>query len=352
VAVPFGDSEYYNLRGGIALPRPGQAGGVVNLDGTFGLHPALAPLKPLWDEGRLAIVPAVGNYGLSRSHFDAQDFMETGTPGQRTTATGWLDRAIAALPGGNVTEAVAFQSQLPRSFLGPEPVLVAQTLQAFDIRARGWRTEAEAGLRALYANGASDVYRNGRETLDAVQSLLAMPTLSAGPANGASYPDSQVGNGLRQTAQIIRGGLGTRCFFVSVSGAFDTHSGQLAAHELELPRIGGALAAFAQDLSGLLDDVVVLVSTEFGRTAAVNGAAGTDHGSAHCALVIGGGVRGGRVLGGWPGLASSQLHEGRELAVSADYRDLFAEIASKHLGVETAQLFPGYSPGPGPGVLA
>jgi uncharacterized protein (DUF1501 family) len=352
VAVPYGEPEYYSLRGAIALPRPGSAGGVVGLDGTFGLHPGLASLKPLWDDGRLAIVPAVGNYGLTRSHFDAQDFMETGTPGERTTATGWLDRTIRALPGSTVTEAVAFQSQLPRSFLGPEPVLVAQTLTSFDIRARNWRAEAESLLRAMYANGTSDVYRVGRETLDAVQALLTMPTLSSAPANGAAYPDGAVGAGLRQTAQIVRGGLGTRCFFVSVSGQFDTHSGQLASHELELTRIGSALAAFAQDLGVLLDDVVVLVSTEFGRTAAVNGALGTDHGAAHCSLVMGGGVRGGRILGGWPGLSAGRLHEGRELAVTTDYRDLFAEIARKHLGVDTAQLFPGYTPGPGPGVLA
>jgi len=241
---------------------------------------------------------------------------------------------------------------MPGSSLGPEPVLVAQTLLSFDIRAPNWRAEAESLLRAMYAHGTSDVYRVGRETLDAVQALLTMPTLNAAPANGASYPDGAIGSGLRQTAQIIRGGLGTRCFFVSVSGQFDTHSGQLASHDLELTRIGAALAGFAQDLGALRDDVVVLVSTEFGRTAAVNGAAGTDHGSAHCSLVMGGGVRGGRILGGWPGLSPGRLHEGRELAVTTDYRDLFAEIARKHLGVDTAQLFPGYTPGPGPGVLA
>lgn len=349
MVVPYGEPEYYTIRREIAVPRPGQNGGVVDIDGFFGFHPALAPLKPIYDEGRLAILPAVGNYALTRSHFDAQDFTEAGAPGDKSVATGWLDRVLRALPGSPVTEAVAFQSQLPRSFLGHEPVLVAQNLSAFDLRAAGWRAEAETLLRAMYEGRAGDLARVTRETFDAINILLRMPAMPV--ANGAVYGSSSIGNSLRQAAQIIKAGLGTRTIFVSVGGAFDTHSGQMPANQLEYGRIGDALAAFYRDLGPLMDDVVLLVSTEFGRASFQNGSLGTDHGSAHCEFLMGA-VRGGRIAGGWPGLSRSQLYQERDLAVAIDYRDVFAEIARRHLGLtDMAALFPGYTPGPGPGLL-
>jgi uncharacterized protein (DUF1501 family) len=351
LCIPYGDSEYYDLRAGIALPRPGQAGGVLDLDGHFGLHPELAPLKPLFDDGRLAFVHAVGNYGLSRSHFDAQDFMETGSPGDKSTPSGWLDRTIAAIPGSDVIQAVSFSSQLTRSFLGPEPVLVAQNLSSFDIRARNWRSEAETLLRAMYEGKDTAIARTGQETLAAMNVLLRTPAVSAAPANGASYPPATVGASLRQAAQIIKAGLGTRCIYVNVTGAFDTHANQLPANANDYRSLGAALAAFDTDLGALRDDVLVMVVTEFGRAAYVNGSAGTDHGSAHCAMLLGGRVRGGRVYGRWPGLAKSQLYQERDLAVTTDFRDLFAEAARAQLGVDATALFPGYSPGPGLGIV-
>jgi uncharacterized protein (DUF1501 family) len=349
--VPFGDPSYYDLRREIALPRPGQAGGVSSLDGYFGLHPELAPLMPLWQDGRLAILPAVGNYGLTRSHFDAQDFMESGTPGIKTTPDGWLERSVARLPGSEVTQAVAFASVLPRSLLGGEPVLVAQNLAAFDLHARTWRTEAETLLRAMYDPRADAFGQVGRETFAAIQALARSPGITAPPANGAVYPNATVGNSLRQAAAVIKAGLGTRCIFVNVTGGFDTHANELAANTNDYRPLGLALAAFATDLGHLLDDVVVIVDTEFGRTAAVNGSAGTDHGSAHCMLAFGGRVRGGRIVGGWPGLSLAALHEGRELAVTVDYRDAYQEIARAQLGI-VESLFPGYTPGAGPGTVA
>lgn len=353
LVAPYGDSEYYSLRGAIALPRPGAADGVVNLDGHFGMHPGLAPLKPLFDAGRLAFLHAVGNYGLSRSHFDAQDFTESGTPGNKTTHSGWLDRSIAAIPGSDVMQAVAFSAQLPRSFLGGEPVLVAQSLAAFTLRANGWRSEAETLLHAMYdPRVGTPVGQVAKQTFDAINVLLRTPEIQAAPANGAVYPSSSIGSGLKQAAQVIKAGLGTRCVFVNVGGSFDTHAGQLAANQLEFGRIGEALAAFDRDLGGAMDDVVVQVTTEFGRASFVNGSAGTDHGSAHCQIYLGGRVRGGRVFGVWPGLGKSQLYQERDLAVTTDYRDAFAEVARVHLGVDPSGLFPGYTPGPGPGVVA
>lgn len=348
LCVPHGDPEYYALRGAIAVGR----NEVVNLDGQFGLHPALAPLKALYDEGRLALLPAVGNYRLTRSHFDAQDFLESGTPGDKSTSTGWLDRGIAKVPGSAVMEAVAFSSQLPRSLLGPEPVLVAQTLSSFDLRARNWRAEAETLLRAMYDARDDGIGQVGRDTFAAMNVLLRTPAIMAPPAGGAVYPNAAVGNSLRQAAQIIKAGLGTRAIFVNVPGAFDSHSNQVAALNLEFPRLADALVAFARDLGGLLDDVAVMVTTEFGRVAFVNGSAGTDHGSGHCMILMGGGVRGGRVYGTWPGLGRGQLYQERDVAVTTDYRDVFAELARALLGVDASQLFPGYTLGPGPGIVS
>jgi uncharacterized protein (DUF1501 family) len=348
LCVPYGDPEYPGLRGSIALSR----NEVVDLDGYFGMHPALAPLQPLYRDGRLAFVHAAGSYGLTRSHFDAQDFMETGTPGDKSTTDGWLERSVAALPGSEVTQAVAFSAQLPRSFLGSEPVLVTQNLSSFDLRARNWRAEAETLLRAMYDGKDTAIARTGQETFAAMSVLMRTPEIQAPPANGAVYPPGSMGSSMRQAAQVIKAGLATRCIFVNVPGAFDTHANQLPANDLEFGRIAQSLAAFHADLGARMDDVVVMVTTEFGRAAYVNGSAGTDHGSAHCMIVTGGGVRGGRVAGRWPGLSRGQLYQERDLAVTTDYRDAFAEAARSALGIDTSQLFPGYTPGPGPGVVA
>jgi uncharacterized protein (DUF1501 family) len=346
---PVGDSTYYDLRGGIAIPRAE----AIALDGYFGLHPGLEPVKPLYDQGRLAVIHAVGNTGLTRSHFDAQDFMETGTPGDKSTATGWLDRSLARIPGNEVIQAVAFSAQLPRSFLGPEPVLVGQNLSSFDLRARNWRAEAEQVLRGMYNGVSTPVGRTGQETFAAMDVILRTPALQAPPANGAVYPASTVGNGLRQAAAIIKAGLPTRCIYVNVPGSFDTHSGQLPANGLEFGRLGASLAAFDQDLGARMADVVLMVTTEFGRAAFVNGSAGTDHGTAFAMLVLGGRVRGGRVHGRWPGLSRAQLYQERDLAVGTDFRDVFAEAARAQLGIaDGSALFPGYNPGPGLGLFS
>jgi uncharacterized protein (DUF1501 family) len=278
--------------------------------------------------------------------------MESGTPGDKSTGTGWLERSVAKVPGNAVTEAVAFSPQLPRSFLGPQPVLVAQNLSSFDLRARNWRGEAETLLRAMYDARGDALGHVGQETFAAMNVLLRTPEIMAPPAGGAVYPNATIGNALRQAAQIIKAGIGTRAIFVNVPGAFDTHASQLAAHTLEFARLADALVAFARDLGGLMDDVALMVTTEFGRVAFVNGSAGTDHGSGHCMILMGGRVRGGRVHGSWPGLGRSQLYQERDLAVTTDFRDVFAELARAQLGVDASSLFPGYTPGPGPGIVA
>ena len=210
------------------------------------------------------------------------------------------------------------------------------------------RSEAEALLTSMYQADPTPVGTTGLETFEAINTLLRAPTPP--PSNGAQYPNGNTGNALRQAAGLIKNGVGTRTIYVNVTGAFDTHSNQLAGNTNDYRPLGQALAAFATDLGGLLDDVVLLVTTEFGRTARVNGAAGTDHGTGYAMMVLGGRVRGGRVLGRWPGLSSSQLYQNRDLAATTDFRDVFQEVARAQFGI-SASLFPGYTPGPGVGVV-
>jgi uncharacterized protein (DUF1501 family) len=352
MCVPHGDGDYYGLRPAIGL-RLGD--GVRSLDGFFGLHPALAPLHELYSEGLLALHPALGNASLTRSHFDAQDFMDTGTPGDKTTRDGWLERVARQIPGETLVQMVAFSSRTPRAVLGSHPELVTQSLAAFTVRAgsggASWSAEAEALLRDVHGAGDGAVHRSGREVFDAIQTVRTSPALSAAPAGGAAYPAGPAGSGLRQAAQLIKSGLGTRCVYVNVPGSFDTHANQLAANTADFTPLAAALVAFRRDLGPFIDDVLLMVTTEFGRTAAQNGSAGTDHGFAHCGLFLGGSVRGGRVHGGWPGLSGGALNEGRDLRYTADFRDVFL-AAARWLGVaDGAAVIPGYAPGPDPGIF-
>ena len=354
--TPYDDPHYQEARPGIALRRddPDPARRALPLDGYFGLHSGLAPLEALYRDGRLGFVPAVGHLKLSRSHFDAQDFIEHATPGQRATTDGWLGRAVAQIPGAQVTDQIAFTSVLPRTYGGTEPVLVSPTLARFDVSAGGtgprtWTADAEPILRKMY-QGSPQTTQVGRSMFAAIDVLGRTPGLSAAapPDGGATYPaGSALGNALREAARVVKARIGTRTIFISVNGAFDTHANQLPANALEFGRIGQALAAFAQDLGPKLDDVVVLGLTEFGRTFTQNGSLGTDHGAGSCAFYMGGGVRGGKVLGRWPGLSRSELNEQRELMPTTDFRDLFAEVLQKHLGVaDLARVLPGHSPQP------
>lgn len=341
--VPHGDPEYYDLRGPLALPRPGEPDGVVALDDHFGLHPVMAGLAPLYRDGRLAFLHAVGNYDVSRSHFSAQDFVEMGTPGVRSTTTGTLSRVAAGFAEKGTTKVVSFSSQRPVSLLGPEDALVTLDLAAYRLRARGWEAEAERQIQAMYTGTPLERLTGG--IFDAARILSRTLAPETTPAQGAAYPDSPLAGSLRQVADIIRAGIGTRCVFVHGRGNFDTHAGQLEANRTDYAILADALVAFDRDLGRKMDDVVVLVTTEFGRTVFANGSLGTDHGSGYCAMILGGRVKGGRVHGRWPGLAKSQLFEERDLGVTTDFRELFADVAKNHLRIADAgALFPGYAP--------
>ncbi|HEX4601516.1 MAG TPA: DUF1501 domain-containing protein [Gemmatimonadales bacterium] len=348
MVVPHGDPLYYRERPRIAVP----AQDVVDLDGYFGLHPRLAALKPLWDNKSLAAIHAIGSPDATRSHFDAQDYMESGTPGLKATADGWLnrycqhDREHADTP----FRAVAFGPQLPRILAGTAPSLAIDDLQAFGLRAPqpAVRDRLTRAFEELYAGSATGLLStSSHEAFQAVQVLKQVDPARYEPAHGAAYPRGKFSRAMLQIAQLIKADVGLQVAFADVTG-WDTHvnqgasEGQLAAR---LAEFGQTLAAFAQDLGERLRDVVVLTMSEFGRTVRENGNAGTDHGHATAMLVLGGPVNGGKVLGQWPGLDLARRFEGRDVSVTTDFRDLFAEILSRHLGAtDLAAVFPGFTP--------
>lgn len=353
VVVPFGDAEYFRLRPNIAIPRPARSAGEngsIDLDGFFGLHPALSPLAPLWKRGILAPIHAVGSPSATRSHFDAQDYMESGTPDVKGTRDGWLNRYLAtcdtceAGAAKSPFRAVAMTPQTPRILQGPSPAVAMNSLDAFTVRSAGGMVER---LEALYRTGSADlVHATGAETFDAVKMLREANPQRYQPEHGAEYPRSEFGQRLRQIAQLIKAGVGLEVAFADVGG-WDTHVNQGGATGQLANRLGDfarSIAALVTDLGDRMDDVVILTMSEFGRMARQNGNGGTDHGHAGSMFAIGGSVRGGRVLGRWPGLAREQLYEGRDLALTTDFRTVFGEVVRTHLGAPSAApLFPGFA---------
>jgi uncharacterized protein (DUF1501 family) len=359
VVVPHGEAAYYRLRPNIAIPRPtsdARSTGAVDLDGFFGLHPALAPMKPLWDQGILAPVHAVGSPSSTRSHFDAQDYMETGTPDRKETRDGWLNRYLA-LRGtceagcahdakASPFRAVAMTQQTPRILEGPAPTIAMNSLDEFSVRASGPAAER---LEALYRTGSADiVHAAGGEMFEAVKILEGANPQRYLPQNGAAYPSSQFGQRLKAIAQLIKADVGLEVAFADIGG-WDTHvnqggaTGQLAGR---LDDMATSIAALVADLGDRMADVAIMTMSEFGRTVRQNGSGGTDHGHASALFVIGGGVKGKKVYGRWPGLEPEQLYEGRDLALTTDFRAVFSEVASKHLGAAKLEtLFPGYDAG-------
>jgi len=347
--VPFGEREYYASRPSIAIARPGRADSAVDLDGFFGLHPRLGQLKPLFDAGQLAVVHACGSPDGTRSHFDAQDYMETATPGVKSTPDGWLNRYLHAREHEAQTpfRAVALAQQLPRSLQGLAPALAIGQIDRFGIRAGASTEMVQASFESEYAAAADRVlHSTGREAFDAVRMLREADPSRYAPGNGAEYPRSAYGEALKQIAQLIKADVGLEVAFAE-SGNWDHHVnegaavGQLAAR---LDDFGRGIAALVRDLGDRMQDVVILTMSEFGRAVAENGNRGTDHGHGNAMLVVGGGVRGGKVYGRWPGLAREQRYEGRDLAVTTDFRAVFNEVVSGHLSLtDTRAVFPGFT---------
>ena len=345
IVVPHAELNYYMMRPGINIPRKQ----VIDLNGFFGLHPALASFKPLWDQGHLAIVHAAGSPDATRSHFDAQDYMESGTPGVKATTDGWLNRTLQTEPAASDSpfRAVALGTSLPRILAGKAPAVAVSNVNGFGI---GGGNPAATPLghtfEAMYAQSVDTVlHGTGQETFEAVKMLKSADPQRYTPAPGANYPKGRFGDALRQTAQLIKANLGVQVAFTDIGG-WDHHVNE-GATEGQLANVlrdfAESIAAFWTDLGPLAENTVVITMSEFGRTARENGDRGTDHGHANVMFLLGGTVRGRRLYGRWPGLDPSQLYEGRDLALTTDFRRVLGEAVARHLGNQDLNaVFPGF----------
>ena len=348
--VPFGDADYYRARPSINIARPGQRNGneegALDLDGFFGLNPRMAPLLPLFKDNELAVVHACGSHDPTRSHFDAQDFMESGTPGVKSTRDGWLNRYLHNREHEQASpfRAVALAPQLPRTLQGTAPALAIGQLSQFGVRAGRATDMMSADFEAQYAQAADSLLRpTGKEAFDAVKMLKEHDPSNYTPANGAEYPRSGFGEALRQVAMLVKSDLGLEVAFAEVGG-WDTHVQQPGRLTGLLDDFAKSIAAFRRDLGDRMADVVLVSMSEFGRAVQENGNRGTDHGHGNAMLILGGGVKGGTVYGKWPGLGRDQRWEGRDLAITTDFRDVFAEVVTRHLGArDISKIFPGYT---------
>jgi uncharacterized protein (DUF1501 family) len=352
VVIPFAEPRYYELRPTIAVPQPSRGGAdaAIDLDGFFGLHPNLQPLYPLFQNGQLAIIQAVGSPDPTRSHFDAQDFMESGTPGIKATQDGWLNRSLQAVPEPQASpfRAVAFGPYLPRTLEGSAPAVAIPDLKQFKMY--GPQQTVEGGFESMYAQTLDQALRGvGQETFEAIDQLKKIDPDGYQPENGAQYPNSRFGKSLQEIAELFKADVGLEVAFLD-SGGWDHHvneggvQGRLANL---LTDLGQGIAAFHQDMGDGMEDVVFVSMSEFGRTAHENGNRGTDHGHANCMFVMGGGIKGGKVYTRWPGMSDGQLYQERDLAVTTDYRSVLGEIISSHLGNhDVAKVFPGFSNDP------
>jgi uncharacterized protein (DUF1501 family) len=356
VVVPHADQAYYSVRPSIAILRPdGTEQSAIDLDGHFGLHPALRSLKPLWDQRQLAIVEAVGSPDPTRSHFDAQDYMESGTPGLKATTDGWLNRALRPEAHACPLRAVSMTPELPRALCGKNEALAINNISDFQVK----DARVAATFESMYGTTADQVLNGtGRETFDAIKIMQSIQKTPYTPANGVHYPGGRLGQSLQQIARIIKADVGLEVAFTDVGG-WDTHVNETGAqaHTGQLANLlrdfGDALAGFCQDIGDRMAEITVVTMSEFGRTVKENGDRGTDHGHANVMFVLGGNVQGGRVYGDWPGLEREQLYEGRDLNVTTDFRTVLAELVKKQMGNrELTTVFPGFSGSSLRGILA
>ena len=353
-ATPYTDPALPQLRPKLMLPPPGSDSerALLRLDDRFGLHPSFAPLLPFFQEGRLAIVHGVGSPERTRSHFDQQEYLETGTPGVKGTRSGWLNRALAMMPAGNGSpfRAIAMGPTLPRALYGDETALALSDLATFGLSRSGQHEAVHRGLEERYRRASNDVLRRVSVESFAADARISLFERDSGrPGSEAGYPPHcPIGERLRHVARMIKADIGVKIAWVDYATAdWDTHANQhgaLGAFSRHAEGLGRSLAAFYADLGDRQDDVVVLTMTEFGRTVAQNGSCGTDHGRASCFFVMGRTVQGGRVYGTVPALTPDGLEEGRDLPVTTDFRAVFTEVAAQHLGItDQGGLFPGWS---------
>jgi uncharacterized protein (DUF1501 family) len=336
IVAPFFEKSYYDMRPTIAVPPPGKENGGIDLDGRFALHPSLQPLKELWDHRQLAIIHAAGSPDPTRSHFDAQDFMESGTPG-KIGEDGWLNRALPPLSVVSPLRAIAIGAQLPRTLRGSRQAVAINNLQQFEAR----NNDVAGILEGMYSTTSdARLLASGKETFEAVKMIKSINRSPYSPANGAKYQGG-FGNALQQIARLIKADAGVEAAFADIGG-WDHHINEAPQLANLLIEYGASLRAFAQDMGDRMSDIVLVTMSEFGRTAREDGNAGTDHGHGNVMMVLGGSVRGGKVYGQWPGLSREELYEERDLAVTTDFRQVLGELVSRHLGRSRDQVFADY----------
>jgi len=343
IVVPYREKNYYAMRPTIAI-KPNE---VLDLDGQFGLHPSLAAFKPLYDQGHLAIVHACGSPNTTRSHFDAQDYMESGTPGLKSTQDGWLNRALQAErldpKLASAFRAVALGTQVPRTLQGSLPAIAINNVQDFAVGGRAASPNAgvSSAFQQMYAQSADTMlHGTGQETFEAVKMLKSADPAHYQPANGVVYPSTSFGNSLKQIAQLLKANLGVEAAFADI-GDWDTHQAQGSTNGRlanRLKEFSETIAAFWKDMGQGAENITLVSMSEFGRTARQNGTGGTDHGHGNVMFVLGGTVRGGKVYGKWPGLENEQLNEGRDLAVTTDFRQVLGETVNRTLGAQNLDL--------------
>jgi uncharacterized protein (DUF1501 family) len=346
IVVPFFERRYYEIRPTIAVQAPGKQNGAIDLDGRFALHPQLQALKPFWDSGQLAIVHAAGSPDGNRSHFEAQDQMESGTPG-KTTEDGWLNRALQPpTPSTSPIRAVAMGPKMPRTLRGNRNAIAVGDLQQFQARDQG----VASILESMYASSPdTQMSAQGKGTFDAMRMIDSINRTPYTPSNGAQYA-GEFGNALRGIARLIKSDAGLEVAFADIGG-WDHHSNENGALPGLLNQFGTSLAAFARDMGDRMEDIVLVTMSEFGRTAAESGNNGTDHGHGNAMFILGGPVSGGKVYGTWPGLQPEQLFQKRDLEVTTDFRAVLSELVRGHVGQAPESVFPGYKPGDPLGLL-
>lgn len=345
---PYSDPFLKTLRPTLYMSPAATEGKMVDLDGRFGLHPSLSAFAPFFTEGRMAIVHGVGSPNTTRSHFDAQDYMESGTPFSKSTSSGWLNRAVGLLGHeGTPFRAVSLTSSLPRSLYGDNESLAINNLQDFAIQMRGnplATNLAAKSFESLYDQTSSQILnKTGKESFDAMKMLNVNNIKNYQPANGVVYPNSPLGNSLKQIATLIKMDVGMEVAFAE-SGGWDTHFNQGTVNGAlgrNLKDFSDCIGAFWKDMDAYQDEVTVMTMTEFGRTAHQNGTGGTDHGRASCLFVLGNDVKGGKVYNNMKSLAKEELEDGRDLPVSTDFRSVFSAVANGHLRINDNKiLFP------------
>ena len=348
--VPHGEKAYYAARDTLAIPQPknSDAKSAVDLDGFFGLHPNLRPLKEIFDARQLAVIHAAGSPDPSHSHFDAMDFMERGTPGEKAIPTGWLARHLQTMSTQNKSpfRAVGMGPMLQAALRGPVPATALQSITDFHLRGNGGEVaKFQQSLQSLY-QGGDFIDVEGTNTIEAMKLIAKITQQKYEPSNGAKYPETNFGRSLMSVAQLIKADLGVEVACVDIGG-WDTHAGQ-GSIDGDLPtllkELADGLLAFYLDMRDRMANTTVVTMSEFGRRLQENNSHGTDHGHGNCMFIYGGGVQGGRVYGDWPGLEKAQLYGPGDLAITTDFRDVLGEILKNRLGNEKVKdVFPNYA---------